>query len=139
MNLKIQQAEVNNKLQNFDAYVEKLLQDWNAPGIGVGIVVEDQLVFAQGYGYRNYQQQLPFTSKTLFSIGSNTKLFTAIAAGMLVEEGKLSAECGQRQAPPCKGGEPLTWDEPIRDAVPTIRFYNNELTVLKQKLSPNKP
>lgn len=109
MNLKIQQADVNNKLQNFDAYVEKLLQDWNAPGIGVGIVAGDKLVFAKGYGDRDYAEKLPFTPKTLFPIASNTKLFTAIAAGMLVEEGKL------------------TWDEPIRDAVPAIRFYNNEL------------
>ncbi|MDJ0590867.1 MAG: serine hydrolase [Pleurocapsa sp. MO_226.B13] len=109
MNLTTQQADVGDKLQDFDAYVEKLLQDWNAPGIGVGIVAEDQLVFAKGYGDRNYQEKLPFTSKTLFPIGSNTKLFTAIAAGILVEEGKL------------------TWDEPIRDAVPAICFYNHEL------------
>ena len=109
MNLTTQQADVGDKLRDFDAYVEKLLQDWNAPGIGVGIVAEDKLVFAKGYGDRNYQEKLPFTSKTLFPIGSNTKLFTAIAAGILVEEGKL------------------TWDEPIRDAVPAICFYNHEL------------
>ena len=109
MNLTTQQADVGDKLRDFDVYVEKLLQDWNAPGIGVGIVAEDKLVFAKGYGDRNYDKKLPFTPKTLFPIGSNTKLFTAIAAGILVEEGKL------------------TWDEPIRDAVPAIRFYNHEL------------
>jgi CubicO group peptidase (beta-lactamase class C family) len=42
-------------------------------------------------------------------IASNTKLFTAVAAGMLVEEGKL------------------TWDKPVRDSVPGIRFYNEQL------------
>jgi CubicO group peptidase (beta-lactamase class C family) len=104
-----QQTEIVDKLQDFDAYMEKLLKDWNAPGVGVGIVARDKLVFAKGYGDRDYTEKLPFTRKTLFPIGSNTKLFTAIAAGMLVEEGKL------------------TWDEPIRDAVPAIRFYNNEL------------
>ena len=104
-----QQIDSAAQLQDFDIYMEKLLQDWNAPGVGVGIVAEDKLVFAKGYGERNYADKLPFTPKTLFPIGSNTKLFTAIAAGILVEEGKL------------------TWDEPIRDAVPTIRFYNNEL------------
>ncbi|MDJ0571733.1 MAG: serine hydrolase [Pleurocapsa sp. MO_192.B19] len=106
---RLQDIDIVDRLQDFDAYMEKLLQDWNAPGVGVGIVAEDKLVFAQGYGDRNYAEKLPFTPKTLFSIGSNTKLFTAIAAGILVEEGKL------------------TWDEPIRDAVPTIRFYNREL------------
>ena len=40
---------------------------------------------------------------------SNTKLFTAVAAGMLVEEGKL------------------TWDKPVRESVPAIRFFNDQL------------
>ncbi|QDL11899.1 penicillin-binding protein [Brasilonema octagenarum UFV-E1] len=109
MQLTTQQTDIALLLQDFDIEMEKLLKDWNAPGFGVGIVEQDKLVFAQGYGYRDYEEKLPFTSKTLFPIASNTKLFTAIAAGMLVEEGKL------------------TWDKPIRDAVPTIRFYNNEL------------
>ena len=109
MPLTTQQIDIVEQLQDFDAYIEKLLEDWNAPGIGVGIVREDQLIFAQGYGDRNYAAKLPFTPKTLFPIGSNTKLFTAIAAGILVEAGKLN------------------WDEPIHDRVPTIRFHNNEL------------
>lgn len=102
-------ATVEQKLQGFDAYMEKVLKDWNGPGIGVGIVVKDKLVFAKGYGYRDYEKKLPITSKTLFPIASNTKLFTAVAAGFLVEEGKL------------------TWNRPIRESVPSIEFYNNEL------------
>ncbi len=109
MQLTTQQIDILEKLQDFETYMEKLLQDWNAPGVGIGIVAEDMLLFAKGYGYRNYEEKLPFTPKTLFPIGSNTKLFTAVAAGMLVEE------------------EKLTWDKPIRDAVPAIRFYNNQL------------
>ena len=45
----------------FDAYMAKTLKDWNAPGVGVGIVVNDKLVFAKGYGYRDYEKKLPFT------------------------------------------------------------------------------
>ena len=104
-----QSPEIGQKLAGFDAYMEKTLKDWNAPGIGVGIVVKDQLVFAKGYGYRDYEKKLPFTSTTLCPIASNTKLFTAVSAGMLVEEGKL------------------TWDKPIRQSVPAIQFYNDEL------------
>lgn len=101
--------DVNQKLAGFDAFMEKTLKDWNAPGIGVGIVVGDKLVFAKGYGYRDYEKRLPITSSTLFPIASNTKLFTSVAAGFLVEEGKLS------------------WDRPIRESVPTIEFYNSYL------------
>ena len=104
-----QEADIAKKLQGFDAYMEQTLKDWNTPGVGVGIVVGDKLVFAKCYGYRDYEKKLPFTSKTMQPIASNSKLFTAVAAGMLVEEGKL------------------TWDKPVRESVPEIRFYNDEL------------
>ena len=102
-------AEVAQKLSGFDAFMEKTLKDWNAPGIGVGIVVNDKLVFAKGYGYRDYEKRLPITASTLFPIASNTKLFTAVAAGFLVEEGKL------------------TWDRPIRESIPSIQFHDSTL------------
>ena len=101
--------DIAKKLDGFDTYMSKVLKDWNTAGIGVGVVVNDKLVFAKGYGYRDYEKKLPFTSATVCPIASNTKLFTAVAAGMLVEDGKL------------------TWDKPIRDSVPTIRFNNDQL------------
>ncbi len=102
-------AAIPQKLQGFDAYMEKLLKDWNAPGVGVGIVVNDKLVFAKGYGYRDYEKKLPFTPSTLSPIASNTKLFTAVAAGFLVQQGKID------------------WDRPVREYVPTIKFYDDDL------------
>jgi CubicO group peptidase (beta-lactamase class C family) len=107
--LGAQDQNITQKLQGFDAYMERTLKDWNAPAVGVGIVVGDKLVFAKGYGYRDYEKKLPFTPTTLCQIASNTKLFTAVAAGLLVEEGKL------------------TWDKPVRESVPTIRFYSDDL------------
>lgn len=104
-----QVADVSSKLAGFDDYMVQTPKDWNGPGIGVGIVVDDKLVFAKGYGYRDYEKKLPVTPGTVFQIASNSKLFTAVSAGMLVEEGKL------------------TWDKPVRDSVPSIRFYNDQL------------
>jgi CubicO group peptidase (beta-lactamase class C family) len=101
--------DVAKRLEGLDAYMAKTLKDWNAPGVGVGIVVNDKLVFAKGYGYRDYEKKLPFTPGTMSPIASNTKLFTAVAAGMLVEDGKL------------------TWDKAVRESVPTIRFFNDQL------------
>jgi CubicO group peptidase (beta-lactamase class C family) len=104
-----QDKEIARKLGGFDAYMTKILKDWNAPAVGVGIVAQDKLIFAKGYGYRDYEKKLPFTPTTLCQIASNTKLFTAVAAGFLVDEGKL------------------TWDQPVRDSVPTTQFYNDLL------------
>ena len=106
---RAQEKDITSKLDGFDSYMEKILKDWNTPGIGVGIVINDKLVFAKGYGYRDYEKKLPFTPATLCQIASNSKLFTAVAAGMLVEEGKL------------------TWDKPVRESVPSIQFYNDQL------------
>ena len=106
---RAQEPEITAKLQGFDSYMEQVIKDWNTPGIGVGIVINDKLVFAKGYGYRDYEKKQPFTPATLCQIASNTKLFTAVAAGMLVEEGKLA------------------WDKPVRESVPTIQFYNDQL------------
>jgi CubicO group peptidase (beta-lactamase class C family) len=107
--IDVTHIDVTQRLDGFDAYMAKTLKDWNAPGVGVGIVVNDKLVFAKGYGYRDYEKKLPFTPATMSPIASNTKLFTAVAAGMLVEEGKL------------------TWDKPVRESVPAIRFFNDQL------------
>jgi CubicO group peptidase (beta-lactamase class C family) len=104
-----QEIDVSKRLEGFDDYMATVLKDWNGPGIGVGVVVGDKLVFAKGYGYRDYGKKLPFTPGTVCPIASNTKLFTAVAAGMLVEDGKL------------------TWDKPVHDSVPSIRFHNEQL------------
>ncbi len=100
---------LDKKLASLDAYMERAVKDWNVPGIGVGIVVKDRLVLAKGYGYRDYGKKLPFTPRTTMPIASNTKLFTAVAAGLLVEEGKLE------------------WDKPVRQYVPGIRFHDDAL------------
>lgn len=52
--LRAQEPSIDGRLQDFDAYMAQVLKDWNVPGIGVGIVVKDTLVFAKGYGYRDY-------------------------------------------------------------------------------------
>src|SRR6478672_1957038 len=103
------QIDVDARLRGFDDYMAQVMKDWNAPGIGVGIVVKDKLVFAKGYGFRDYGNKIPYTPTTTQPIASNSKLFTAIAAGLLVDDGKLE------------------WDRPIRSYVPSIKFSSDEL------------
>src|SRR3954465_15161980 len=91
---------VDAAMNGFDAYIAKVMKDWDAPGLGIGIVVRDSLVWAKGDGYPDYGQKLPYTPPTTQPIASNSKLFTVMAAGMLVADGKLA------------------WDQPIRRYVP---------------------
>lgn len=105
-----QQLNVKQKLSGFDKTVAQMLREWNVPGCGIAVVVKDKLVFAKGYGLRDLEKKLPVTPTTLFPIASNTKLFTATAVGLLVDEGKLD------------------WDQPVKKYVPQIQFYNDDLT-----------
>jgi CubicO group peptidase (beta-lactamase class C family) len=107
--LQAQDAALKKRLAGFDDYMAQVVKDWNVPGMGVGIVVKDKLVFAKGYGYRDLGKKLPFTPTTVMPIASNTKLFTATAMGLLVDEGKIE------------------WDKPVRQFVPSVAFYNDEL------------
>lgn len=109
LNLLSQTIDVTKRLKGFDSYMDNILKEWNIAGAGVGIVYKNKLVFAKGYGYREFEQKLPVTPKTLYQIASNTKLFTAVSVGMLVDQGKLD------------------WDKPIQKYVPSIEFYNNDL------------
>jgi len=109
-NISAQNPAVEAKLRDLDSNINPLLKQWNVQGLCIGIVIKNKLVFAKGYGYRDYDKRLPFTPSTLFKIASNTKLFTAIATGILVDKNKLA------------------WDQPLKKYVPGIRFCNNELT-----------
>ncbi len=109
ISLYSQEFKVTKNLKDFDQYMGKILNDWNIAGAGVGIVYKDKLVLAKGYGFRGYENRLPVTPNTLFQIASNTKLFTTVSIGMLVAQGKLE------------------WDKPVKNYVPSIEFYNDDL------------
>ena len=51
---RAQEPDITKKLDGFDSYTAQVLKDWNTPGI----VVNDKLVFAKGYGYRDYEKKL---------------------------------------------------------------------------------
>jgi CubicO group peptidase (beta-lactamase class C family) len=60
---------------------------------GVLFVAKDgDVVIAKGYGLANRERQIPFTSRTVFDIGSITKQFTGAAIAKLESQGKLTAD-----------------------------------------------
>ena len=59
-------------------------------GATVAIVENGQTLLAKGFGRRSATRTVPVGAATLFGIGSVTKQFTAAAALLLAEQGKLS-------------------------------------------------
>ena len=76
---------------------ERLLSAWmdgqlayrGLPGVVVGVVSDQDLVWAKGFGFADVGAKLPMTPATKFRMASHSKLFTAIAIMQLREEGKL--------------------------------------------------
>ena len=72
-----------------------LVQQYNLPGLSIGIVHNDQLVFARGYGF---QSGLPggirvaMTPQTVQSMASVSKSFAGTAIMQLVEAGRMNVD-----------------------------------------------
>ena len=89
---RAQPASTRALLADLDRYVPKALAEWNGAGVAIGIVKDDSLIYAKGFGVREVGKPDPVDDRTVFAIGSNTKFFTAVAAGMLADDGKLSLD-----------------------------------------------
>jgi len=73
----------------FSAWMEAQLAYRGLPGVVVGVVSDQQLVWAKGFGYADLKATVPMLPETKFRMASHSKLFTAIAIMQLREDGKL--------------------------------------------------
>ncbi len=101
----------NPDFSDFDDFIDRVLCEWKVPGVAVGVIHENRVILAKGYGSRDLENDLPVTSKTLFSIASITKPFTATAVAMLVDEGKLN------------------WDDRVHDHLHDFQLSDGDATV----------
>ncbi|MBM4187877.1 MAG: serine hydrolase [Gemmatimonadetes bacterium] len=85
--LEAQPAPPASPLAGLDDYVERVRHAWRVPGIAVGIVKGDSLVYAKGFGVKRLGEPAAVTPETIFAIGSNTKSFTVTVLAMLVDDG----------------------------------------------------
>lgn len=73
----------------FSAWLEGQIAYRGLPGIAVGVVSDQDLVWAKGFGFADVNAKLPMTPETKFRMASHSKLFTAAAIMQLREQGKL--------------------------------------------------
>ena len=74
-----------------DAYIQLRMQTANIPGLALGVVRGDQIVYLKGYGIAGPDGRA-VTPQTPFIIGSLSKSFTALAVMQLVEAGKIDLD-----------------------------------------------
>jgi CubicO group peptidase (beta-lactamase class C family) len=73
----------------FSAWMDGQIAYRGLPGVVVGVVSDQQLVWAKGFGYADVKAKIPMSPETKFRMASHSKLFTAIAIMQLREDGKL--------------------------------------------------
>jgi len=73
----------------FSAWIEGQMAYRGLPGVAVGVVSDQELVWSKGFGFADISAKVPMTATTEFRMASNSKLFTAVAIMQLREEGKL--------------------------------------------------
>jgi D-alanyl-D-alanine carboxypeptidase len=84
--------QVVDSLELLCAWVEAQMAQREQPGLSIGIVFDQQLVWAKGFGYADLERKVPATPTTLYRIASITKLFTSTAILQLRDEGKLQLD-----------------------------------------------
>jgi CubicO group peptidase (beta-lactamase class C family) len=73
----------------FSAWLDGQILYRHLPGIAVGVVADQELIWAAGFGYADTGKKVPMTPQTKFRMASHSKLFTATAIMQLREQGKL--------------------------------------------------
>lgn len=97
-------------MQDLSEFISKTMQEWKIPGLAIAIVKDSQIIFCEGFGKRDVEQNLLVTPQTLFAIGSCTKSLTTMAMSILAQRGLLD------------------WDKPVRNYLPTFKLYDSYAT-----------
>jgi D-alanyl-D-alanine carboxypeptidase len=89
MNSPARDPDVLGAERLFSAWLEGQILHRHLPGIAVGVVADQELVWAAGVGMADTAKHVPMTPQTKFRMASHSKLFTATAVMQLREQGKL--------------------------------------------------
>jgi CubicO group peptidase (beta-lactamase class C family) len=91
----------------YDARIRQTITTFpDLPGIAIVVIKDNQPIFLRAYGIADREAGIKADTNTLFYIASSTKSFTALAAAMLDQEGKIK------------------FSDPVTKYTPGIRFKN---------------
>jgi len=76
----------------FDSIVAEQMKASGIVGLAAAIIVNNQVVWTQGYGLADQALGRPFTTDTIMNVGSISKPFLGVAMMRAVHEGKLSLD-----------------------------------------------
>ncbi len=75
--------------QQFDPYIQDIVESFAIPGFAIGIVKDNEILYAKAFGLRNVDSQEAATTHSVFHMASISKVFVGTAIMQLVEQGKI--------------------------------------------------
>lgn len=94
--------------------IDELFVKWDnssSPGCAIGIVRNDSLIYAKGYGMANLENNIPITPETKFYMASVSKQFTGYCIVLLARQGKVKL------------------DEDVHTYLPWVPDFRDKITV----------
>ena len=104
------EATVETVTPEAEAYIASGMTMFDLPGLAIGIVANDRLVYSKGFGVRSKGGGAPVDTRTIFQIGSTTKAFLAATIAIMVDRGKLK------------------WDDRVVDLYPDFQMKDPWVT-----------
>ena len=80
------------RLRAAEAWLTTTLRHESVPGASVGIIHDQTVVWAKGFGYADLETKTPVGPDTQYSICSVSKLFTSIGVMQLRDAGKIDLD-----------------------------------------------
>ncbi len=82
-------AQVAAELQEL---IQHELREKELPGFSIALVDDQQIVWAQGFGFADPDKKTAATAETVYRVGSVSKLYTSIGIMQQVERGRLNLD-----------------------------------------------
>lgn len=83
---------VNARADNIDDLIHAEMSAKKIPALSVAVIRDNQVIKESAYGVASIELNVPATLDTSYSLASMTKIFTASAVMLLVQDGKISLD-----------------------------------------------
>ncbi len=87
-----EQDAIKDATQEFDSVMRRFMRQHGVPGAAVAIAVDGEVVYEQGFGWADSEEEKPVSHQSRFRIASISKPITAVAIMQLVEQGSVSLD-----------------------------------------------
>jgi len=104
------ETRIQTLVPDVERYITSGMKTFDVPGLALGIIANDKLVYAKGFGVRDKKNGGIVDTKTVFQIGSTTKAFLATTMAIMVDRGRFK------------------WDDRVTDLYPDFQMKDPWVT-----------